>query len=99
MPVNPWIEGGLLLVMLVAPALVIWGRFIKRPVDDRSPRGIGVRLIQFVSLLLFAPLIGILTIEGKMSGETAGALIGVAVGYTLSGVEKAVPSNRNKNSN
>ena len=98
MSVNPCIEGGLLLVMIVAPARIIWGRFRAKKADDKSPRGVGVRIIQLVSLFVFGPLIGILTIEGKLTGETAGALIGVAIGYTLSGVERAVPSNRRSDS-
>ena len=88
----PWIDAGLLLFMLGAPARIVWIRFRSRCKDDTSPRGSGVRIIQLVSVFLFVPLIGILSLEGKMSSETAGALIGVAVGYTLSGVEKAVPS-------
>ena len=93
-PCNPWIGGALLFVMIIAPTRIIWGRFSQRKAGDKSPRGVGARIIQLVSVFVFAPLIGVLTIEGKLSGETAGALIGVAIGYTLSGVEKAVPRNR-----
>ncbi len=86
-----FIEWGLALVMLFGPGFVLWGRFRPRPKDDTSPRGLGVRVIQLVGLLLLIPLIGILALEGKMGGEVAGALIGVAIGYTLSGIEKPVP--------
>ncbi len=92
----PWIDAGLLVIMLAAPTRIVWARF--RKPDNQSPRGSGVRTIQLVATFLLVPLIGILTLEGQLKGETAGALIGVAIGYTLSGVEKAVPSNDKKTS-
>jgi hypothetical protein len=92
--VNPCIEFGLLIVMILGPAAVIWSRVRSRAEEDKSPRGIGVRVIQLISLLVFAPLVGLLSLEGKLGGETVSALIGVAIGYTLSGVEKAVPGSK-----
>jgi hypothetical protein len=62
--------------------------------DDQSPAGIGVRVIQLISLLVLVPLIGVLCLEGRLSGETTGALLGVAIGYTLSGLEKPVPRSK-----
>lgn len=91
MTLTGMIEVGLLIVMFVVPGLVVWSRVRKHESDGASPRGIGVRVIQLVSLFLFTPLIGILALEGKISGETVGSLIGVAIGYILSGVERAVP--------
>lgn len=89
-----WIEWGLAVVMLVGPLYVLYGRFHSQPT-----KGVGVRIIQLVGLLLLVPLIGILALEGKLGGDTTSALLGVAIGYTLSGVEKAVPSNLSSTSN
>jgi hypothetical protein len=96
MPVERVAELGLVVVMLAGPSWVLWGRFRSRPKDDTSPKGIGVRIIQLLGILLLVPLIGILALEGKLNGDTTGALLGVAIGYTLSGIEKAVPSNKTK---
>lgn len=87
-----WIELGLVTVMIAGPLYVLRSRFRDQSTGDTSPRGLGVRVIQLVGLFLLFPLVGILTLEGKLGGETAGALIGVAIGYSLSGIEKAVPS-------
>lgn len=92
MPAAYYIEIGLVGVMIFVPLIVIHGRMRLRPKDDESPRGIGVRIIQLLSLFLLIPLIGVLTLEGKISGDTTGALLGVAAGYTLSGLEKPVPT-------
>jgi|SRR6266853_1063043 len=94
MQVSCWIEWGLAVVMLAGPGFVLWGRLRPRAKDDSSPRGLGVRLIQLVGLLLIVPLIGILMLESKMSNGVGAALIGVAIGYVLSGVERPVPSSR-----
>lgn len=92
------LEFGFLSIMILGPGIVVYSRARKQTAGETSPRGVGARVIQLVSALLFGPLIGILTLEGRISGETAGALLGVALGYTLSGVEKAVPKNdRSKN--
>ena len=100
------IEWGLLVIMIAGPGYVLWGRFKKREKEiteengkktskgDLTPTGIGVRVIQLIGLFLLMPLVGILTLEGKLASETAGALIGVAIGYSLSGIEKAVPSKK-----
>jgi hypothetical protein len=93
---NLIIEVGLLVVMAVGPGVVLWGRFRRRTKDDTSPSGLGARVLQLIGLLLLLPLIGILTLEGKLEGSTAGALLGVAAGYSLSGIEKAVPRNKSR---
>ncbi len=89
-----WIEWGLAVLMLVGPLYVLYGRFHSQPT-----MGVGARMIQLVALLLLVPLIGILALEGKLGGDTTSGLLGVAIGYTLSGVEKAVPSNPSSTSN
>ena len=92
-----WIEWGLAVVMLVGPCFVLWGRFRPRAKDDTSPRGLGVRVIQLVGLLLIIPLIGILMLECKIGSEAGVALLGVAIGYALSGIERPVPSRPDAN--
>lgn len=88
-----WAEVALALVIVGGPGYALWSRLRDKA---QPPRGVGARLIQLTALLIILPLVGILTLEGKLSGETAGALIGVAIGYTLSGIERAVPSNKTK---
>ncbi len=94
MPPISFVEIALALAMVAIPSLIIWGRNKARDKEDDSPRGFGVRVIQLLALFLLVPMIGILTLEGKISGETAGALFGVAVGYTLSGIGNPVPSKK-----
>jgi len=50
-------------------------------------------MIQLIGVLRLIPIVALMTLEGKLNQETGGALIGVALGYTLSGIEKAVPKN------
>jgi len=88
MPKYPFIEFPLLFLIVLGPLTIIGGRLDE---SKAGPKGIGVRLIQLIALLVLIPLAGILALEGVMSGDGVGALIGVAVGYTLSGVEKPVP--------
>jgi hypothetical protein len=88
---GPWAEVGLALVMVIGTGYTLWSRLRDKA---QPPRGVGARVIQLIALLVILPLVGILALEGKLSGDTAGALIGVAIGYTLSGIERAVPSNQ-----
>jgi hypothetical protein len=88
---NSPIEIGLLIVMAAGPGFILWGRFKKRDNNDLAPRGLGARVLQLIALFLILPLIGILALEGKLEGSAAGALLGVAAGYALSGIEKSVP--------
>jgi hypothetical protein len=96
MPKYPWIEFPLLFLMVVGPLMIIGSRSGMSPDPDSERRpirvkGIGVRVIQLIALLVLLPMAGILGLEEKMSGDGVGALIGVAIGYTLSGVERPVP--------
>lgn len=97
MPTYPWIEFPLLVLMVVGPLMIIGSRSGMAP--DRTDlqkvkvKGLGQRVIQLVALLVLLPLAAILALEGKIEG-TPGALIGVAIGYTLSGVSEAVKVNR-----
>jgi len=70
-----WAEGAFALVMAGGAFYAIWSRLRPKCPSDKSPKGIGVRFIQLVAVLVILPLIGILTLEGKLTGEVAGALI------------------------
>jgi hypothetical protein len=91
------IEWILSSVMVIGPLYVLYGRIKDRPAPDDGPKGIGVRVIQLIALFLVLPLIGILGLEGKLNPDTVGALLGVAIGYSLSGIEKPVPKRKNTN--
>ncbi len=98
MPTHPWIEIPLIAIALIGPLLVVILRLLCKNktvfkdgrVEERS-WGIGVRMIQLVGVLILVPIIALLMFEGKINPETGSALLGVALGYTLSGIEKAVP--------
>lgn len=52
----------------------------------RSRKGLGVRTIQILSILLVVPTLIVLSVEGKVEGESIMALLGTIVGFTLSGL-------------
>ncbi len=49
---------------------------------------IGVKSIQFLAIVFVLPLLLILGILGVLHAETIGTLLGVVVGYVLSGFSK-----------
>jgi predicted transporter len=51
-------------------------------------RGIDVRVIQFLTIVLIIPVILILALEDILNGQTTAALIGIVIGYILSGIGK-----------
>ena len=51
-------------------------------------RGIDVRVIQFLTIVLIIPVILILAPEDILNGQTTAALIGTVIGYILSGIGK-----------
>jgi hypothetical protein len=57
----------------------------------QSPKGIGVRVIQLLATVVIVPMVGILGLEGVLSGEGAGTILGAIVGYTLGGITAPVP--------
>jgi len=73
------------LIMIVG----VIGIFIER---WRTKRGIGVRVIQFVTVTLILPIVLILALEGLLSDQTTAAFLGAVVGYILSGIGKDEPS-------
>ncbi len=59
------------------------GIFIERIWQQR---GIGIRIVQFLALVLILPMLLILALEKILSGQTAAALFGVVIGYVLAGI-------------
>jgi hypothetical protein len=98
MPTYPWIEFPLCALTIVGPVFVIYCRFrfkkivkMKDRTTEERPWGIGVRMIQLIALLILGPLIAILALEEKLSGEGTGTLLGAVVGYALGGIAGPVP--------
>jgi|SRR5690242_13910648 hypothetical protein len=99
MPTFPWIEFPLSGLAVVGPLLLTWWRFHYRKTTTKKdgstedrPMGIGVRIIQLIGLFLIVPLVAILSLEGKLSGEGTGTILGAVVGYALSGIREPIPS-------
>ncbi len=85
MDMKIWIEGVALLIMVLG----VIGIFLERAL---TKRGIGVRIIQFATVVLVFPIILILALEGILESQTVGALVGTVIGYVLSGIGKDEPS-------
>ena len=75
------IEAVSLLIMVVGVA----GIFIERIWRNR---GIGVRVIQFLTVILVVPTILILSLEDVLNTQTTATLLGAVMGYILSGIGK-----------
>jgi hypothetical protein len=85
-----WVDGGLCLIALIGMGMVLYSRIKKSP-DGKAPKGIGVRSIQMVSVVVTVPVIAILALEGALSGEGAGTILGAIVGFSLGGIKEPVP--------
>lgn len=79
------ISAGIEVAMAVIMAGGLIGVFIDR---CKQEKGIGLRIIQFLALVLVIPAIVILSLEEKLSNETTGALLGTVLGFVLSGIGK-----------
>jgi F0F1-type ATP synthase assembly protein I len=75
-------------VEIVACTVMVGGMIGVLVERYRSKRGTGVRAIQFLGLTLVLPIILILSLEDVLSGQTTATLVGVVVGYILSGIGK-----------
>jgi len=79
MPQHCWLDGLLIVVMLVG----IVGTLVHR---IHGGYGIGDRAIQFVGICLVIPTVLILGLEDKISKENMGTILGAIIGYILSGI-------------
>ena len=102
MPKHPWIEFPLCFLVIVGPLLVIYLRLhdrAKTTVEKKGDTettthrgwGIGVRMIQLIAVMIIAPVIAILSLEGVVDNQVSGTLLGTIVGYALGGITSAVP--------
>lgn len=98
MPKHPWIEFPLCGLAIVGPLLVIYCRLkVTRTITgpdgktEERPWGIGVRMIQLIAVLILAPIVAVLGLEGVLTGEGTGTLMGAIVGYALGGIAAPVP--------
>jgi hypothetical protein len=98
MPKHPWIEIPLIGLATIGPLLVLFARlFVKQKTTDGSsikeaPKGIGSRMIQLIAVLLIVPIVVILALEGSVSPELTGTLLGSIVGYTLGSLNTDIAS-------
>lgn len=51
-------------------------------------KGMGVRSIQFLALVILGPIVLILALEGILEKSAVGALIGALVGYLFTNIGK-----------
>jgi hypothetical protein len=97
MPKHPWIEFPLLALASVGTIVVLLCRLlvsVRTQKDGQTvdgPRGIGVRMIQLISVLILVPVIAVLAFEGYLTGEGTGTIMGAIVGYALGGITAGVP--------
>ncbi len=76
------------IIEIVACLIMIFGLigiFYER---IKFQKGIGVRIIQFLAVVLLLPIILILAMEKILDNQTTATLIGAIVGYILSGIGK-----------
>ncbi len=98
MPKLPWIEFPLCALAVLGPLVIVIARlFVKQKTTDKdgsikeAPRGIGSRMIQLISLLLIVPIVTLLALEGSVTAELTGTLLGSIIGYTLGSVRLGLP--------
>jgi hypothetical protein len=68
---------------ILALAAVLLDRHLHTP-----PKGIGVRVIQFYTVVVLIPSIGVLALAGVIERQVVATLFGTIVGYVLSGIGK-----------
>lgn len=73
-------------VELIAALVMFLGLIGTFFIRIRLKKGIGLRAIQFMAIVLLVPVVLILALENALTGETIAALLGAVAGYTLSGI-------------
>ena len=79
-----YIELGSVLVMVVGVGGIAFERLF-------SKRGIGLRVIQALGLILVFPTVLILGLEGVLEKSAVGTMLGALVGYLFADVAKRSP--------
>lgn len=76
-----WSAGLIALLALSATVVIVWDRHHHSP-----KKGIGVRVIQLLAVVLLIPSLVVLSLAGSLNGEATASLLGAVVGYVLSGI-------------
>jgi hypothetical protein len=76
-----WVVPALSILLAASVPIVLIGGFLNRGTGDKA-KGIGWQFIRFTVLTISIPIVGILALNGALSGEAA-ALIGGAMGYAF----------------
>lgn len=71
----------LLILMLGGTTWILFERY-------KREKGIGVRVIQFLAIILLIPSIVILGLNGILSSDVIATLLGTIIGYLFSGINK-----------
>ena len=82
-----WLEGALIILMILGPAYTLYKR-LNQTKQDGNPMGLGQRVIQLVALFILVPAIVILALESILPKDALVSLLGTIVGYSLSGLTK-----------
>ena len=72
-----------ILALAVPLALILGYCNRKQGGEGQRARGIGSQFIRYTVLAIALPIVGVLALNGLLSGEVAAALIGGAVGYAF----------------
>ena len=75
-----------IILSLVVPGVLVFGYFNRRGSQDQKTKGIGWQFIRFTVLTISIPVIGILALNGKLTGEAA-TLIAGAMGFAFGKAE------------
>ena len=84
MNIKAILELGAGIAMIIGTIGVLVLRF-------KDGKGIGVRIIQFLAVILLIPTIFILSLENILNTQTVSALLGAMIGYILSNLGKDEP--------
>lgn len=71
-----------MILALAVPGVLLVGYLNRRGNPDDKAKGIGWQFIRFTVLSIAIPVVGVLALNGALTGEAA-ALIGTAMGYAF----------------
>lgn len=81
--VRQGLEIGFALFSIIGGWMVLH-HYFNRVDKDGKTMGIGLRAIQMTTAVLAAPVVLILSLEGTISQEATGILLGTIIGFILS---------------
>ncbi|NBB96484.1 MAG: hypothetical protein GVY16_12205 [Planctomycetes bacterium] len=74
------------IVEIIAAAIMAVGLIALVHNRIKTKKGIGLRAIQFLCLVLVVPTILILGLQGIATAEVVAGLLGTIIGYVLAGI-------------